>query len=232
MKSRVISVAGAKGSPGCSFLAAGLARCLAASGIPTLLLDADAEGGGLASLLDVGPVARAGPAHLGAIGGPPIQVEAGLSFAELGGADADRLNSLQLVAAARDGYRAVVVDLGHSTGSAQRELAAASDWLLWVVVPDRSGVERADRALASGSLTAASAGLVLNRIRPGCLERVGEALSDRHNVPVVGRLKEDLRLADEVTRCKSLHRARSARTLRDLAGAVHPDARPSGRRWP
>jgi Mrp family chromosome partitioning ATPase len=225
MSSRVISIAGAKGSPGCSFLATALARCLGASGIPTLLLDADAEGGGLASLLDVGPVGRA-------IDDPPIQVESRLSFAALGGADSDQLNGLELVAAARDRYRAVVVDMGHSAGPAQRQVAAASDWLLWVVVPDRTGVERADRALASGALTAASSGIVLNRIRPGCLERVDEALSGRHNVPVMARIKDDRRLADDLSDGKAIHGTRGqGRTFFELARSVHADAQLTGWRW-
>ncbi len=52
MTNRVIAIAGAKGSPGCSFLALALARCLAGANISTLLIDADAEGGGLAAMLE------------------------------------------------------------------------------------------------------------------------------------------------------------------------------------
>ena len=44
-RSRVIAVASAKGSPGCSFVALGLAGRLAEAGLETLVIDADAEAG-------------------------------------------------------------------------------------------------------------------------------------------------------------------------------------------
>jgi CO dehydrogenase nickel-insertion accessory protein CooC1 len=126
-----------------------------------------------------------------------------------------------------------VVDLGHSSGPLQRQLAAASDWLLWVVVPDRSGLDRADRALASGVLGAASVGLVFNRIRPGCLDRADEVLSSRHRLPVMARINEDRHIADRLSQGRPVHRERGLRrTLRELARTVHPDARSAAPAWP
>lgn len=232
MRSRVIAVAGAKGSPGCSFLAVSLARCLAASNIPTLLLDGDAEGGGLATLLDLGPVV---PAALdgNSIDAPATQIEPRLWFAELDPAEAGAFNGLELASAVRARHQAVVVDLGHSFGPLQRQLSAASDWLLWVVVPDRSGLVRADRALASGVLGAASAGLVFNRMRRGCLERADEALSSRHRMPVMARINEDRRIADRLSQGRPVHREwRLRRAFRELARSVHPDAGSAAPAWP
>lgn len=232
MTSRVISIAGAKGSPGCSLLAIALSRCLAASGVPTLLVDADEEGGGLAALLDVGLVAQDGAEHRGATDLYGTQIEALLWFAELGRGESSDWNGLELAAAARARYPGVVVDLGHSPGSLQRQLSASSDWLLWVVVPDRSGLERADKALASNPLKAASAGLVFNRIGPRCLDGADEVLSSRHGMAVMARIKDDRRLAERLIGVQPKRRTWGGRrTLRDLALSVHPDVGSAAPAW-
>jgi Flp pilus assembly CpaE family ATPase len=232
MRSRVIAITGAKGSPGCSFLAAALARFLAASRISTLLLDGDAEGGGLAAQLDLGPAIPAGALHGNAPIEPAMPIDNDLWFAELDPNQTVPFNGLELAGAARARHQAVVVDLGHSAGPLQRQLSAASDWLLWVVVPDRSGLQRADRALASGTLTAASVGLIVNRIRRGCLEGAGEVLSSRHRMPVMARINEDPRIAGQLAQGRPVHRAwRLRRTLRGLARLVHPDVGTVGVGW-
>jgi MinD superfamily P-loop ATPase len=213
--SRVVSIAGAKGSPGCSFLALTLARCLAASNLSTLLLDGDAEGGGIAILLE-----SLSPRQPRALDAPAIQIEARLWFAELG----PSANGLDLVGAARAKHQAVVVDLGHSAGTTQKQISAASDWLLWVVVPDPSGLERADRALESEVFVAASMGLVFNRLRRGCLARADEVLSNRHGLPVMARIKENRRMADRVLQGHPVHREWALRpSIKRLAASVHPD---------
>jgi MinD superfamily P-loop ATPase len=233
VRSRVVAIAGAKGSPGCSFLAVALARCLGASNISTLLLDGDGEGGGLAALLEIGSVTPARTSDGTAADAPKVQIDKHLWFAELGHDKTGLFNGLELAGAARAQHQAVVVDLGHSAGSLQRELSAASDWLLWVVVPDRSGLERADRALASGVLGAASAGLVFNRIRRGCLDRADEVLSSRHGMPVMARINEDRRIADRLSQGHPVHRVRGLqRPLRELARSVHPDAGSAAPAWP
>jgi Flp pilus assembly CpaE family ATPase len=229
VKSRVIAIAGAKGSPGCSFLAVALARHLAESHVSTLLLDADAEGGGLAALLDIGP--------LGAIDGesvdePAIQVDQNLWLAEIGQADGEALNGLEWIGSARATHQAVIVDLGHSAGPLQRQLSAAADRLLWVVVPDRSGLRRADAVLASGRLGAASAGLIFNRVRDGCLEGADDALAGRHDLPVLCRFTEDRRIGQRLTRGLPVHRVWSLRRpLRQLVKSIRPDAGAAARTW-
>jgi CO dehydrogenase nickel-insertion accessory protein CooC1 len=242
LRNRLIAIGGAKGSPGCSFLAAALAHCLVDSKIPTLLVDGDAEGSGLAALLGLGSTAPAdgfaGPARLTTLDADTllqsaVQVSERLWFSELGGSDGAALDGIELAAVARAGYKAVVLDLGHSAERLQRHLAAASDWLLWVVVPDRGGLDRADRALASGQLAAASAGLVFNRIRRGCLAGAEQLLSSRHRMPVMARIKENGRVAIRVAEGKPTHRLRGVhRSLRELARCVHPDALPAGPAWP
>jgi hypothetical protein len=197
---------------------------LAASGIPTLLVDADGEGGGLAAELDVRPIGHGGTLNGSATDLYGTQIEALLWFAELGRRESNGWNGLNLVAAARARYPGVVIDLGHSSGSFQRELSASSDWLIWVVVPDRSGLERADRALASNVLEAASAGLVFNRIGPRCLDGADEVLSSRHGMAVMARIRDDRRLADRLLGIQPKGNAWGVqRTLRDLARSVHPD---------
>lgn len=222
MSSRVIAIAGSKGSPGCSFLAVALARYLAASQLATLLFDADAEGGGLAALLDI--------RLADAIGGLPdsesaMQVDRDLGFAEIGQAGAEAFSGFDWMAAARARHQAVIVDLGHSAGPLQRQLSAAADWLLWVVVPDRSGLQRADAMLGAAQLGAASAGLIFNRVRRGCLEGAEEALASRHHLPVLGRFGEDRNVARRLTRGLPVHRVWSVRRpLRQLAKSIHADA--------
>jgi CO dehydrogenase nickel-insertion accessory protein CooC1 len=162
-----------------------------------------------------------------------VQLDTRLWFAEIGCADGGSFNGLEIAADARSRHQAVVLDLGHSLGPVQRQLSAASDWLLWVVVPDRSGLDRADRALASGVLGAASVGLVFNRIRRGSLERADEVLSSRHRMPVMARIREDRQIASLLSQGRPVHRAwRLRRTLRELARSVHPDAGSAAPAWP
>jgi MinD-like ATPase involved in chromosome partitioning or flagellar assembly len=229
MPNRVIAVAGAKGSPGCSFLAMALARCLAANQVSTLLVDADAEGGGLATLLDLAPADMIAGHPIGA---PAIQIDKHLWFAELGPPAPEAPKGLAWTTDVRRGHDAVVIDLGHAAGGLQQELSAASDWLLWVVVPDRSGLQRADLALQSGMLGAARAGIVFNRIRRGCLDGAEAALSSRHQLSVMCRINEDRLIAERLTRGLPVHRLWSLRrTLRDLAKSVHPDAASAVPAW-
>jgi MinD superfamily P-loop ATPase len=224
MRSRAIAIAGAKGSPGCSFLAVALARFLAAGNMPTLLLDCDSEGGGLAALLDAPPVTPVRPLDENAFDEQAVQIERCLWFAELDQTNVGSFNGLEALSAARVRHRAVVVDLGHNAGGLQRQASAASDWLLWVVVPDRSGLDRADKALGSAALGAANVGLVINRIRPGCLDRADEVLSGRHRMPVLARINEDRHIADRLSQGLPIHGERSVRrTLIELARSVHPD---------
>ena len=185
-----------------------------------MLLDADAEGGGLAALLDLG---AAEAIHHGSVDQPAMQVDPHLWYAEIGQAGADVSNGLEWTAAARVRYSAVVVDLGHSAGVLQRQLSASADLLLWVVVPDRSGLQRADAAIASGRLGAARVGLVFNRVRRGCLDGAEASLAGRHQVPVLGRIKADRRIDVRLIRGLPVHGVWSVRrTLRDLAKSVHP----------
>jgi hypothetical protein len=86
--------------------------------------------------------------------------------------------------------------------------------------------------LASGRLGAASAGLVLNRVRSGCLEGAEAALTARHQLPVLARFADDRQVADRVTRGLPAHSARSIRRpLLELARSVHPDAVGVGSKW-
>ncbi len=228
MNSRVIAIAGAKGSPGCSFLAFALASHMAERQASTLLVDADAEGAGLAALLDLGSASSMNVP----LERPEMQISENLWFAELGQVGLETLNGLEWMGAARADRHAVIVDLGHSTGPLQRQLSAAADWLLWVVVPDRSGLLRADAKLASGGLGAASAGLVLNRCRRGCLEGAEDALSGRHDLPVLGRFAEDRQISQRLMLGLPVHRVwRLRRSLHALAKSLHPDLGKAVSRW-
>ncbi|MEA2629145.1 MAG: hypothetical protein QOJ10_1605 [Chloroflexota bacterium] len=154
-----------------------------------------------------------------------VGIEERLWFAEVGQAVDGSIKEFDFIEAARSRYQTVVVDLGHSTGAFQRQLSAASDWLLWVVVPDRSGLERADKAIEFSVLGGASVGLVFNRIGPGRLSRAEEVLSSRHQLPVVTRINEDRRLSDRLSQGLPIHREGSLRQpLRELIRAIHPES--------
>lgn len=227
---RLIAVTSAKGSPGCTFVAVGLARCLAAGGLRTLLLDADAEEPGvgealclpvferptLAALVDSDPgalIARALPAgdRLSVVEVPP---------------DPQGALGRRLPAALRASADAVVADLGHHPAEIQAQLAVASDWLLWVVAPGRVGIQRFARALASGRLVGSSVGIVLNK-----LERGGEAgLEAIPRLPVMARLPRHDRSARNL---RPAHRGGPfGRPLRELARSVHPGAPEAPPAWP
>jgi len=241
MRSRLIAFSGAKGSPGCSFVAAALARCLAGQGLATLLVDADAEEGGLASLLDVSTsgmsdrlaiTTRLGSLDTRALRDSTVQVDERLWLAGLSEADAGPFDGRELADAARGSHDAVLVDLGHCAGPLQQQLASVADWLLWVVVPDRGGLDRADRTLGAGKLRAASAGLVFNRIRRSSLAGAEQALSSTHGLAVMARIKEEPRVADRIADGKSGFEERAIREpIRRLARCVHPDAAPVAHTW-
>lgn len=243
MRSRVIGVAGAKGAPGASFVAAGLACRLAALGLTVLAIDADAEECSLSALLDArepeasAPAAAEPPGVLTpeALRGLAVGLVRNLHLAELTPALAAGVDGRAVVGAAREaGFAAAVCDLGHTHGGLQKQLAAGCDWLLWVVEPDRLGLDRADRALAAAALRSASAGLVLNRLGPHTLRGADRALSGRHELPVMAAIREDRRAAARCTAAHPWHVERAFRgAFDDLARSVHPDlAGPRRGSWP
>ena len=183
-------MASAKGSPGCSFVAIGLAARLAEAGLPTLLVDADADQGTLAGGLDLvrGEGGRAlgslGPVTEAVIAGAAVATRAGFQLLDLSGGECS-LDGRQVAEAGRLRYPAMVVDVGHGPGRLQRELVAGADWLLWVIAPDRAGFERADRVLSAELLPRISAGIVLNRLGPDRLSDAGVVLAERHRLPLL-----------------------------------------------
>jgi CO dehydrogenase nickel-insertion accessory protein CooC1 len=236
----VVAVASAKGSPGCSFVAIGLAARLAEAGLPTLLVDADAEDGTLAGSLDLdggdGSATLGGPGPLteAAIAAASIATRVGFQLLDLSGSDYS-FDGRQVAEVGRLRYPAIVADIGHRPGRLQRELVAGADWLLWVIAPDRAGFERADRLLSAELLPRVSAGIVLNRLGPDRLSDAGAVLAERHRLPLLARLPESPRAArDAVHRCGSPHRAREFRRhFAELARCVHPDVMEGGgQAWP
>jgi hypothetical protein len=124
----------------------------------------------------------------------------------------------------------VVADLGHLPGRLQRELAAASSWLAWVVLPDRLGLDRADRLLAAPPLVAASAGLVFNRIGAQTLKGADRLLSDRHRLPILARVPDDRGAA---RRGPAGPAAKPFRVpVAELARSVLPSSAPAVAAWP
>ena len=240
MRSRLVAVASAKGSPGCSFVAIGLAARLAEAGLPTLLIDADADQGTLAGGLDLvrgegGPaLGSLGPLTEAVIAGAAIATRAGFQLLDLSNGEFS-LDGRQVAEAGRLRYPAIVVDVGHGPARLQRELVAGADWLLWVIAPDRAGFERADRMLSAELLPGVSAGIVLNRLGPDRLSDAGAVLAERHRLPLLARLPESPRAArSAVLRCTSPHRAREFRRhFAELARCVHPDVVDGGgQAWP
>ena len=233
---RLLAVASAKGSPGCTFVATGLAAQFAERGLVTLLVDADAEESGVASFLDL-PARPAAAPRLSSLG--PLEAA---SLAETAIRLTPRLHCLSLDArahggelalAARSIYGAVVVDLGHRFEALQRAVANSADWLLWIATPDRIGVERADRGLGAGELRAGSTGLVLNRCGEGALADAGAVLTGRHQLPVLARVRASERAAGRLLRQASPpNRAREFRpAFEELARALHPDLQANGGAW-
>lgn len=230
---RVVAIAGAKGSPGCTFVAVGLARCLADRGIETLLVDVDGEEAGVAPALALPGGDAPDLERAAALGWAPevlrdAAVDAGPKLRALdltsGGDSLPATDGRDFVSAARQGHGLVVLDLGHAWGRFQRQLAAAADWLLWVLVPDRQGVERADRRLASLALVGGR-GLVVNRSARWSLAGADRALIERHAIPVLARIPEHGGAARRVSeRGAAAHRQRPFRPgFERIARTVHPD---------
>jgi len=230
-RTRVIAVASAKGSPGCSFVALGLAGRLAEGGVETLLVDADGEAAG--SLLTVlgllrggetPPLGGLGPVSAAAVEAAALPAGRGLRCLDLSG-EPRALDGRQLADACRERLGAVVADLGHQPGRLQREIVAGADWLLWVVAPDRLGFERADRILGNGALSGLSAAIVLNRLGPDCLSDAGAVLAERHQLPLLARFPESPRAAREAARSGCLpQRSRDLRRqFTEVARCLVPD---------
>lgn len=233
-----ICVSGAKGSPGATFVAAALAARLAEGAVEVLAVDADAEDSALAVALGLaetdGGAAFARSASLGVVTPEVLRrvaVPAGKRLWLLECQQArDLAGSALLAAAAGAGFGGVVADLGHLPGRLQRELAASSDRLAWVVLPDRLGLDRADRLLAAPPLAAASAGLVFNQVGRRTLKGADKLLSARHRLPILARIPEDRRAA---RRSAPAHGARSFRgPVAELARALAPAAAPAVAAWP
>ncbi len=236
--SGVVSLAAAKGSPGVTFLAAALACRLAEGAFDVLAVDADAEDAALAIALglpdtDAG-AALARAAALGVVTPEMLRrvaVPAGRRLWLLeSGAALDLGGGALLAAAAEAGFGAVVADLGHLPGRLQRELAAASGWLAWVVMPDRLGLDRADRLLAAPALAAASAGLVFNRVGEHTLKGADRLLSERHRLPILARVPEDRRAARKGPAGPPAKPFRIP--VAELARSVLPSAAPAVAAWP
>jgi CO dehydrogenase nickel-insertion accessory protein CooC1 len=242
-RTSVVAVAGAKGSPGCTFIAVGLARCFAERGLETLLVDADGEDSGVASALALPAMEAPDLARAAALGWAPevlrdaaVEAAPRLRMLDLSadgafeaGGDAD---GRELIAAARCDHSMVVLDLGHAWGGLQRQLAAAADWMLWVLVPDRQGLERADRRLA-GLMLSGGRGLVVNRAARWSLGGADRALVERHRIPLLARVPEHAAAARRVSdRRAAAHRQRAFRApFERMARTVHPDVEGTGR-WP
>ncbi|MGH7777022.1 MAG: hypothetical protein ACREPI_07590 [Candidatus Dormibacterales bacterium] len=233
----MIAVTGGKGSPGCTFVSVGLARCLAASGLETLLLDADAEAPSVAAWLDLPPTAEAFARALehGAVGGQAMRDLAtpsagGLRALEVTAAGVD---GRELTGHARDSHEAVVVDLGHCLGPLQRQLLAAADWVVWVAVPDRLGVDRADRALAAAP-RGADGGLIANRCGRGRLRGAEQLLAAAHGLPLLARIPDrpDKARALLERRAPAHGRGPFAAPIREAARTVHPDCGARVTAWP
>ena len=240
---RTVAVASGKGSPGVSFVASALACRLAALGVESLLVDADAEDQCLARMLRVEGEAGGGPleraAALGALTPDGLRSAAtGVSrrlwlLEARSGAPAP--DGRVLVAAAREaGFGAIVADLGHQPGPLQRQLMAAADWLLWVVAPDRLGLARGDAAIGRAEMASGSAGLVVNRRGRDALAGAERALSERRGLPVMARLPERPRAAAALSHRRPAHTQRAfGGPIDGLARALHPDLAGGSRSlWP
>ncbi len=240
-RTSVVAVAGAKGSPGGTFLAVGLARCLAERGLETLLVDADGEDAGVAPALSL----PGGPApdldRAAALGWAPevlrdAAVEAAPRLRALdltgGGDSSQAADGHELVAAARREHALVVLDLGHAWGRLQRQLATAADWLVWVLLADRQGLDRADRRLAGLALSGGR-GLVVNRAARWSLAGADRVLVERHGLPMLARIPEHPGAARRVSeRGAAAHRQRPFRSAFErVARTVHPDLEGTGT-WP
>jgi MinD-like ATPase involved in chromosome partitioning or flagellar assembly len=240
-RTSVVAVAGAKGSPGCTFVAVGLARCLADRGVQTLLVDADGEEAGIAPALALPCTETPDLERAAALGWAPevlrdAAVDAGTKLRALdltsGGDSLPGTDGRDFVAATRQDQGLVVLDLGHAWGRFQRQLAAAADWVVWVLMADRQGVERADRRLSSLALTGGR-GLVVNRSARWGLAGADRALVERHAIPLLARIPEHAAAARRVSeRGAAAHRQRAFRPgFERIARTVHPDVEGTGS-WP
>ena len=221
---RVIGVAGPKGSSGCSFVTAGLGLCLAAAGIPTLVLDADAEEAGLAAIIGCRSPGES-PA--------PVELNRHLQLLEAVSGPSREVDGREIVVSARSAFGAAVVDLGHQPGPLQKQIALAADWLLWVVTADPVGLGRADRLLSAPRLVAGSCGLVFNRESRASVRGAQAALAERHRLPLMATLRNRPGLAARGLLNWPPHRDRVlGRPFRELARTLHPLSTATPPAWP
>ena len=241
---RLVAVAGAKGSPGVSTVAIGLALELAASRVETLLVDADAEDGVLAMRLEVEeetdarPLARASAVNglaLDTVQRAAVAVTSRLAVLDASGAAGCAIDGGALAAACGDGpWSVVVADLGHRFEEPQQELARRSDWLLWTVATDRLALHRADQLLERTPLPARGAAVILNRGRTRTDLAAGRALARRHGLPVMAAFGERAGAQRWGWR-RGVNRAFGlAGGFREMARTIHPELidKPLAGVWP
>jgi secretion/DNA translocation related CpaE-like protein len=219
----VVSVTGACGGAGASTLAAVLALTAGRRGLRTLLLDADELGGGLDLLLgredheglrwsdvDATPGRLSGeslrrvlPSHDG------VWL---LSWGRDATGRADPAAMAAVLSAAARSFDLVVVDLPRRVDP-WASAALARSTLAAVVVPGEvRGLAGATRLLAGVRAAAPAAG-VLVRTRPRGLDV--RAVAEAVQVPVLGRLRDDRRLAASVDLGDGPGRSRTHRRCAD-----------------
>lgn len=205
----VVAVTGATGAPGRTFISINLAAVAAASGLTVALVDADPHLGAIAvqlglredrSLSFLAHEATLRPVddelltrHLQLSNG--VDVLAGRSVAAPGHlSSAPILSDTVRLLAAR--HELVVLDAGALVCPEAQATALASQMIVWVIVPTRSGTDLFDRVVA-GPLAAALRSrpslAVINKVATGCLREPERALSDRYGMAVGGSVPESRR---------------------------------------
>ncbi|MCY7373354.1 MAG: hypothetical protein LH461_06615 [Spirochaetaceae bacterium] len=232
-----VAVVGGRGGAGASPLSCALAVTAAGSGWRTLLVDADALGGGLDLVLGCEDAPGLRWPDIGAVGGAisasalrsALPTVDGLHLLSWDRGDEHVVSAATaraVLAAARPVHELLVVDLPRRVDAAAEVVLVAADLVL-LVVPTEV------RAVAAAARVAAYAGLLARDIRvvargPAPSGLTPELVAERLGLPLAGRLKPEPGLARSLERGEPP--ARSGRgPLADLCRSLLGDLPGRGR---
>ncbi len=203
----VVCVVGGCGGAGASVFGAALATAAAADGARSLLVDADAWGGGLDLAVGGERVEGLRWADLAATSGrvsaptlrdllPSMQRLSVLSWDRGVATPVPAASMRAVVAAGQRGYQLVVVDVPRRLDAAAEEALVRADRTVVVVPAEVRAVAAATAVVTAVARVSGEVGLVVRGPGPSGLD--AEAVADSLGVPLLAAMRPERRLAESL----------------------------------
>ena len=203
----VVCVVGGCGGAGASVLAAALATTASAGGARSLLVDADAWGGGLDLAVGGEQVEGLRWSDLAATSGrvsapslrdllPSVRQLSVLSWDRGAATPVPAASMRAVVAAGQRGYQLVVVDVPRRLDAAAEEALVRADRTVVVVPAEVRAVAAATTVVAAVTRLSGAVGAVVRGPGPSGLD--GAAVADSLGLPLLAAMRPERRLAESL----------------------------------